>query len=212
MWNMKKLIFATGLLPVLMAPAAADVKWFVGGGLGYVEPVFSDLIDDEIDEDIWKDDSGTLSVHINGGMRFGAHDKIYNGGVSATLSYMPDLAQLRDGAANPYEMNAELDFTTLYVSYDNYIRISGDSKYRTDFIASIGLGYGWISETLTSGALGLSYDDDAMVAALKVGFGGETIVDGLGWIITANITVPNAKDDADLQASYGMDFGIRYTF
>lgn len=49
---MKKIFLTTGLLSVLTMPALADVKWFVGGGLGYASPVFSDLIDDAIDADL----------------------------------------------------------------------------------------------------------------------------------------------------------------
>lgn len=150
---------------------------------------------------------------MTAGMRFGEQDKIYNGGVSATLSYMPDLGQLKDGDASPLYMDAELDFTTLYLSYDNYIKLSGDSKYRTDFIASVGLGYGWLEESLSIKGYGNeTFDDDAMVLVLKFGFGGETKFAGLGWNVMLNMTVPNAEDDADLQGSYGVDFGVRYTF
>ena len=46
---MRKLFLATGLLSVLSMPAMADVKWFVGGGMGYAAPVFSDDVDDLID-------------------------------------------------------------------------------------------------------------------------------------------------------------------
>ena len=42
--NIKKM-FLTKLVLV-------DVKWFVGGGLGYAMPVCSDLIDDAVDADL----------------------------------------------------------------------------------------------------------------------------------------------------------------
>lgn len=74
---MKKMFLTTGVLSVLTMPALADVKWFVGGGLGYASPVFSDLIDDLIDADYYKDESGTLTFNLMGGMRFGESDKIY---------------------------------------------------------------------------------------------------------------------------------------
>lgn len=210
---MKKLFLTSALLSVMAMPALAETKWFVGANVGYAEPVFSDVVDDQIDNDFWKDESGTVALSMTAGMRFGEHDKIYNGGVSATLSYMPDLGQLKDGDASPLYMDAELDFTTLYLSYDNYIKLSGDSKYRTDFIASVGLGYGWLEESLSIKGYGNeTFDDDAMVLVLKFGFGGETKFSGLGWNVMLNMTVPNAEDDADLQGSYGIDFGVRYTF
>ena len=209
---MKKIFLTTGLLSVLSAPAMAETKWFIGGGLGYMEPVFSDLVDDSIDDHFFEDDSGTMSFNLTGGMRFGEYEKVYNGGVSATFSYMPNLGDLSDGNNNPYYMDATIDFSTFYVTYDNYIRVSGDAKYRTDFIASIGLGMGWLDEDLTSGVYHESYEDDGMLIVLKLGFGGETVVQGLSWNATLNAIAINAEDDADLQGAGGFEFGLKYTF
>lgn len=210
---MKKLFLTTGLLSVLSMPALAETKWFVGGSLGYAAPVFSDLIDNQIDDDFWKDDSGTLAMSLTGGMRFGDYNKIYNGGVSATFSYIPELGKLSDGDANPLYMDAELDFSTLYVSYDNYVRLSGDSKCRTDFIASVGLGFGWLEETLKVPGYGSeSYDDNAALVVLKLGLGGDFVWDGWGWMATVSFIGLNAEDNADLQGSYSIDFGLKYTF
>lgn len=210
---MKRIFLVTTAVALFTAPVLAETKWFVGANLGYAEPILSDELDDQIDDKLWDDDSGTLAVSLTGGMRFGEFDKIYNGGVSVTLSYMPDLMRLSDGDMNPYYMDAELDFTTLYISYDNYIRLSGDFKYRTDFIASVGLGFGWLDETLDVNGYGReSYSDEGMLLVLKFGFGGETKFLGLGWNATMNIMMLNAKDDADLQGNIGFNVGLTYTF
>lgn len=209
---MKKIFLTTSLLSILSMPAMAEVKWFVGGGLGYATPVLSDTLDDLIDEDYLKDDSGTLSFNLMGGMRFGEHDKIYNGGVSANYSYMPDLVRVQDGYYSPYYIDGTLDFSTLYISYDNYIRLSGDSKYRTDFVASVGLGMGWISESVTSGSYTASLEDEGLIFVLKFGFVTETKIEGLGLYANMNIVGLNAEDEADLQGSVGFDFGVKYTF
>lgn len=210
---MKRIFLVTTAVALFTAPVLAETKWFVGANLGYAEPILSDELDDQIDDKLWDDDSGTLAVSLTGGMRFGEFDKIYNGGVSVTLSYMPDLMRLSDGDMNPYYMDAELDFTTLYISYDNYIRLSGDFKYRTDFIASVGLGVGWLDETLDVNGYGReSYSDEGMLLVLKFGFDGETKFQGLGWNATMNIMMLNAKDDADLQGNVGFNVGLTYTF
>lgn len=209
---MKKLFLTTGLLSILSVPAMAEVKWFVGGGLGYETPVFSDLVYDLIDDHFYKDNSGALSFNLTGGMRFGEYNKIYNGGVSATFSYMLDLGKLKEDYNNPYYMDVTLDFSTFYFTYDNYIRVSGDSKYRTDFVASIGLGMGWMSEDLQSGSYYESFEDDGMLFVMKLGFVGETKFDGFSWYADLNSISLNADDDADLQGSLGFDVGVKYTF
>lgn len=209
---MKKIFLTTSLLSILSMPAMAEVKWFVGGGLGYATPVLSDTLDDLIDEDYLKDDSGTFSFNLMGGMRFGEHDKIYNGGVSANYSYMPDLVRVQDGYHSPYYIDGTLDFSTLYISYDNYIRLSGDFENRTDFVASVGLGMGWISESVTSGGYTASLEDEGLIFVLKFGFVTETKIEGLGLYANMNIVGLNAEDEADLQGSVGFDFGVKYTF
>lgn len=209
---MKKLFLTTGLLTVLSMPAMAEVKWFVGAGLGYAAPVFSDIVDDLIDEHFYEDNSGAITFNLTGGMRFGEVEEIYNGGISANYSYMPDLGKLKEDYNNPYYVDASLDFSTFYITYDNYIRLSGDSEYRTDFVASIGLGMGWIAEDLKSGSYYETFDDDALAFVMKFGFTGETKFEGLGWNANLTIVSLNTEDDADLQASVGFDVGVKYTF
>ena len=211
---MKKLVLMTGILSVLSAPAMAAPKWYIGANIGYAAPVLSDDLEDLIDDDFFANDSGTLLTSLTGGMRFGQHDKIYNGGVSLTLSYMPKILDLTDGDTNPYYMDVNGDLTALYASYNNYIRISGESKCRTDFIISLGFGHAWLKETLNieDGYYRESISDNGMMAALKIGFGGETVFDGLGWNLMVNFIGLNAKDDADIQGAYSFDFGLTYTF
>jgi len=209
---MKKLFLMTGIVSALSVPAMAETKWFIGANIGYAEPVLSDDVDDLIDEDFFEDDSGTFTGALTGGLRFGALEKFYNGGVSLTWAYMPNLIMLSDGDINPVYMDAEGDMKILYASYDNYIKISDNPKSRTDFIASIGFGNAWINEKLEIMGYGKeSVSDDGAVAVIKLGFG-ETIVNGIGWNIMASFIGLNADDDADLQGAYSIDFGLKYTF
>lgn len=211
---MKKIFLITVLSSFLSVSAFADTSFFVGGGLGLGMPIFSDVLDNQIEDGFWNDDSGSVDLMLLAGVRFGAHDSIYNGGVSANLSYMPDLGKLTDGAANPYYMSAEIDLTRFYISYDNYIRLSGsDSKYRTDFVASIGLGYAWVEENLDVPSIMYEYyKDSGLLLDFKFGFGGETVVEGLGWFATFDVFALNAEEDADLQGGVGFDVGVKYTF
>ncbi len=209
---MKKIFLTTGLLSVLVMPAMAETKWFVGAGVGYAEPVFSDNVDDLIDDDYLDDNSGTLSLALTAGMRFGEYEKIYNGGVSLTWQNMSGLGELTDGPMSAYALEADLDFMALYLTYDNYIRISGDAKCRTDFIISVGLGQGWVKETLDDGYARGTYEDDGWGVILKFGFGGETVVQGLRWSVLASVMAPDVDDDDDFQGSAGFEFGLTYTF
>ncbi len=210
---MKKIVMMTSMFAVLGTSAIAETRWFVGGDSGYASPVMSDTLEDLVDEDFLKENNGSVSVSLIGGMRFGDVDKVYNGGVSVKLSYMPDIISVKDGSELPYYLDGELDFTTLYVSYDNYVRLSGDEKYRTDLVASIGLGYGWIEETVhVDGYVPVSLDDDGMLVSFRLGVEKETVVEGLSLQAGFNVIALNADDDADLQGSFGFDFGVKYTF
>ncbi len=220
---MKKLFLTTGLLSVLTMPAMAETKFFLGANSGFAGPVFSDDVDDYINDDIFKSDSGTVAMSGVFGLRFGERSRVYNGGVSATLSYMPQVGHLtagpnfilEDSYGNLYRVNMDgkIDLTTLYFTYDNYIRLSGDEGRRLDFVISFGLGHAWVNESMTIYGYGKdTMSDNGAVGVLKFGLNGETAVEGLGWNVSLNFIGLNADDDFDLQGAYSIDFGLRYTF
>lgn len=215
---MKKLFLTTGLLSILTMPAMADLKWFVGANIGYAGPTFSDDINDSIDDDTFEDDSGGVVLSVSGGMRFGAREHIYNGGVTTTLSYMPTLGDIVNGSDwyDNSTFEGTMDLTTLYFSYDNYIRLSGDSEHRSDFVISVGFGHAWVSETAKLTEYYYtdeeSVSDDGAMGVLKLGLVSETSINGLGWNVMLTLIGLNASDKADLQGAYSIDFGLRYTF
>lgn len=216
--EMKKLFLTTGLLSILTMPAMADLKWFVGANIGYAGPTFSDDINDSIDDDTFEDDSGGVALSVSGGMRFGLRENIYNGGVTATLSYMPTVGKVKSGsdwyASSTFE--GTMDLTTLYFSYDNYIRLSGDSEPRSDFVISVGVGHSWLHETAKAKSYYYTYEDsvsdDGAMGVLKLGLVSETSINGLGWNVMLTFIGLNASAKADLQGAYSIDFGLRYTF
>jgi len=219
---MRKLFLTTGLLSILAMPAMAETKLFLGMNVGFAGPVFSDDVEDSIDDDILKSDGGTITWSGAFGLRFGEHNSVYNGGVSATLSYMPQVGHLTDGPNfiledyyGTYRVNIDgkIDLTTLYFTYDNYIRLSGDEGRRLDFVISFGLGHAWVNESMTIYGYGKdTMSDNGAVGVLKFGLNGETAVEGLGWNVSLNFIGLNADDDFDLQGAYSIDFGLRYTF
>lgn len=220
---MKKIFLTTGLLSILAIPAMAETKIFLGANAGFAGPVFSDDVDDSIDDDILKSDSGTVTMSGVLGLRFGERSSVYNGGVSATLSYMPQVGHITDGPnfiledsyGNFYRVNMDgkIDLTTLYFTYDNYIRLSGNEGRRLDFVISLGFGHAWVSESVKVYGYGKeTMSDNGAAGVLKFGLNGETAVAGLDWNVNLNFIGLNADDDFDLQGAYSIDFGLRYTF
>ena len=215
---MRKLLLTTGLLSILTMPAMADLKWFVGANIGYAGPTFSDDINDFIDDDAFEDDSGGVALSVSGGMRFGLRENIYNGGVTATLSYMPTVGKVKSGLDwyDNYTFEGTVDLTTLYFSYDDYTRLSGDSEHRSDFVISVGFGHAWVSETTKLTEYYYtdekSVSDDGAMGVLKLGLVSETSINGLGWNVMLTLIGLNASAKVDLQGACSIDFGLRYTF
>ncbi len=220
---MRKLFLTTGLLSILAMPAMAETKLFLGMKVGFAGPVFSDDVEDSIDDDILKSDGVTITWSGVFGLRFGEHSSVYNGGVSATLSYMPQVGHLtagpnfilEDSYGNFYRVNMDgkIDLTTLYFTYDNYIRLSGNEGRRLDFVFSFGLGHAWVNESVKVYGYGKeTMSDNGAAGVLKFGLNGETAVEGLGWNVSLNFIGLNADDDFDLQGAYSIDFGLRHTF
>ena len=121
---------------------------------------------------------------------------------------MLELGKLENDYKNPVHMDDVFDFSSLYITYDNYIRVSGESQYRTDFVASFGFGMGWMSEDLNN----KKYKDETLAFVMKLGFTGETVVEGLGWDAGLSIFALDVEDNEKLQGAVSFDIGVKYTF
>ena len=128
---------AAALLVSVAGASALEYRPFVGLSMGIQGAIYSsDAKDIEraANIDFPKD---FFAFGVVGGVRAGGYEDIYNGGItlSATKStYSKVQKKYVDIRA------ASADLFDISVSYDNYIRISGDKANRIDLVFGAGMG------------------------------------------------------------------------
>ena len=137
---MKSNIVLTSMTALLVSVAGANAleyRPFVGATLGLQGAVYSDDAKDY--ERIMRVDLPTdfFAFGIETGVRAGAYSHIYNGGItlSATKTTYSKVQRkyVEDKAGDE-------DLFNIAVTYDNYIRISGDKASRIDLVLGAGFG------------------------------------------------------------------------
>lgn len=204
---MKSKIILSGIAAILTSVAGANAleyRPFVGVSMGMQSMIYSDDVKD-LERAAGIDfPSDFFAFGIDGGVRFGAYNEIYNGGltVSATKTTYSKVQQkytdTRVASADAFDMS---------VSYDNYIRISGDKTSRIDLVLGAGLGaYTYHLDPV----MGDSETRWSFAPELKV---------GMDFELTQNITLSaNGRAIIPTRSDYAMDmsyiFGgtVKYLF
>lgn len=201
---MKSQIMLTSAAALLVSVAGANAveyRPFVGVSMGIQRGVYSDTAKDI--ERAFTIDFPTdfFAFGVDGGVRFGAYNEIYNGGltVSATKTTYSDIEDKFTDTRI-----ASADSLNLSTTYDSYIRISGDKDSRIDLVLGVG-----------AGAMAIHNDDDdektwSFAPELKI---------GMDFELTHNVTLSaNGRMFIPTRSDYYMDmsyiFGgtVKYLF
>lgn len=137
---MKSQIILTGAAALLVSVAGANAmeyRPFVGATIGFQGLSYSNSAKDF--ERLARIDlpSDFFAFGVETGVRAGGYNQIYNGGLtlSATKTTYSDV---QDKYTSVRE--AETDMFNIAMTYDNFIRISGDKASRIDLVLGAGIG------------------------------------------------------------------------
>lgn len=137
---MKSQILLTSMAVLLASVAGAnalEMKPFVGLNLGLQEVTYTDHAKD-IERTRHIDfPSDFFSFGFDAGVRAGSYNRIYNGGVSLSVT-----KTTTSSIQQKYTEKREADVDLFHISatYDNYLRISGDKASRIDLVLGAGAG------------------------------------------------------------------------
>ena len=135
---MKTNLFLTSSAAVLLSLTAANAvefNPFIGANMGIAGTNYSNEAEDlyavaDLPSDFF-------AFGIEGGVRFGDYNKIYNGGVTLNLD-MTDKEKIREKFSDTKLANIKT--FAMSATYDNYLRLSGDKTSRIDLVLGAGLG------------------------------------------------------------------------
>lgn len=204
---MKSNIILSGMAAVLVSVAGANAleyRPFVGATMGFQGGAYSDSAKDV--ERIAHIDFPTdfFMFGVETGVRAGGYNQIYNGGItlSATKTTYSKIH-------NKYSEKtvANMDLLNLSVSYDNYIRISGDKSSRIDLV--LGAGFGTMAAHID--ARGDGSDTYWSVAPeVKAGMDFE-LTQNVTLSATGRVIIPT-RSDYDFAVSYIIGGTVKYVF
>ena len=133
---MKTNLFLTSTTAVLLSLTgvnAVEFNPFIGANMGIAGINYSNEAEN-VDADLPSD---FFVFGIEGGVRFGDYNKIYNGGVTLNID-MTDKEKIREKFSDTKLANIKT--FAMSATYDNYLRLSGDKTSRIDLVLGAGLG------------------------------------------------------------------------
>ena len=151
---------------------------------------------------------------IEGGVRIGAHDKIYNNGFTVSVDKTG-----HDGVETKFTSTriAKMDSLNLSATFDNYLRLSGDKARRIDLVLGVGTGamlmhtkYEHAGTMATFGETPDNQSDWSTIAAFKVGMDFE-LTQSVTLSAMARMFVP-LRPHYDVDMAYVFGGAVKYMF
>ena len=138
---MKKIIIPA-LCAFCITPAIADdtiVRPYIGANINADFISYSAEMDEVMDYVGLHFSDSYFGIGLEGGVKFGSTNNIWNGGLAVAYDYAFDTSA---SVTNSYIKNAESGFSAWNIGFDNYIRVDNKDNKRTDLIFGIGIGKG----------------------------------------------------------------------
>jgi len=204
---MKSKIVLTSAAALLVSVAGANAleyRPFVGATLGLQGAVYSDHAKD-IERAAHIDFPTDFFVFgLETGVRAGAYNEIYNGGVTFSVT-KTTYSDVKEKYVDTRVASADL--FNMAITYDNYIRISGDKDSRIDLVLGAGFGtmayhidpVGEKSETIWS-----------VAPEFKVGMDFQ-LTENVTLAATGRAIIPT-RSHYDMDMSYIVGGAVKYLF
>ena len=177
---------------------AADIKPFVGGNLAINGVSYSDDLDDLCDELGIELPESFMGLGLEAGIKFAA-DRIYNAALTFSYDYVFDETIESDES---YWYRPEIGFSSISVTYDNYLRVSGNAEYRQDIVLGGGLA------NATERVAGEKSDEIRIV--FKIGYNRQ-ISEFADLYFNGRCFIPT-DSDSEVDAFFNANMGVRFVF
>lgn len=195
---------------------AVDVKPFAGGNVSISGVAYSDDAKDGADYLGVDLPEAFFGLGFEAGLKFQT-EKIYSAGVAFAYDYAFDSEADIDAYIDDYISSVKMGFSAWTLTFDNYLRVSGNAQHRQDVVLGIGLGNATERVKIDATYLGKTYgledvdeSDDDTVVVFKVGYN-YNISEHVDWFVNGRLFVPT-NSDSDVDALFNMSAGLRFLF
>lgn len=198
------------VLALTCSSYALEVNPFIGLNIGALGVSYEDKVKDD-----WSAAGVDLpTAFIGGGVEAGVKfesDRVYNAALTFAYDYALNSDADLKAPANQHFSSIEVGFSAYSVTFDNYLRVSGDAKHRQDIV--LGAGIARANARLKQkmyGAGDLKNDDDDTAVVIKVGYNYK-ITDYMDWYLNGRWFIPTGSDN-DINALFNGNVGVRFVF
>ena len=207
-----------GVFSMLVANSAmaTEIKPFIGANLAINGVVWSHDAE-RATEDMGIDlPEAFLGLGLEMGVKF-VNDNIYNAGLIFAYDYAFNSKAKLDSNIKDYYYKVTTGFSSIAITFDNYIRVSGEKAHRKDVVVGIGLARGTERISMkttyygyTSGLEDIDDDDDGTFILLKAGYNHQ-LSDNVDFYTNGRAFIPTAGD-GDVDVIFNLSAGLRFVF
>lgn len=191
---------------------AVDIKPFIGGNLSINGVAYSDDCKDATDSIGVDLPTSFWGIGAEAGVKF-EMERIYNAALVFSYDYAFNKEAEMNTGISDY-VSAKIGFSALSMTFDNYLRVSGNDDHRQDIILGIGMARATervdIKFTSYMGLDDINEKDDGNAVVFKIGYNYK-ITNHVDWYLNGRWFVPT-NSDSDIGALFNANAGIRFLF
>lgn len=205
------------ILETVPEDSAADFKVFIGGNIALSGVAYSHDAKTATEDIGVKLPESFFGGGIEVGIKFPQIERVHIAGLTFAYDYAFDSEADIEPFAEDYISCINTGFSAWSITFDNYLRVSGDAKHRQDIVLGVGLGRATERVEMQVTYLGTTYGlydidetDNGRAVIFKVGYN-YNISEHADWFLNGRFFVPS-KYETDVDVLFNMSAGLRYIF
>lgn len=216
---MKKILIVGSCFAVALTGFSAysmNIKPFVGGNLAVNGVVWADDVKDPMDAAGIDLPTSLFGIGFEAGVKFN-RENMYIPALTVAYDYMFNSEADIDAVTKPNISSFDVGFSAISATFDNYLRVSGNSRHRQDIIFGIGLGSATERVTMKTTSLGkangyadIDEDENGTIFIFKIGYNYQ-ISNHVDWYLNGRWFFPT-ESKRDIESLFNMNAGIRFLF
>lgn len=216
---MKKILIVGSCFAVALTGFSSysmNIKPFVGGNLAVNGVVWADDVKDPMDAAGIDLPTSLFGIGFEAGVKFN-RENMYIPALTVAYDYMFNSEADIDAVTKPNISSFDVGFSAISATFDNYLRVSGNSRHRQDIILGIGLGSATERVTMKTTSLGkangyadIDEDENGTIFIFKIGYNYQ-ISNHVDWYLNGRWFFPT-ESKRDIESLFNMNAGIRFLF
>lgn len=194
---------------------ALEVRPFIGGNLSVSGVTWTEESKNTMKDYEWELPVAFAGAGFEAGARFKT-DHIYSAAITFAYDYLFNSKFSIDEISHQYIDKIEAGFSAVSITFDNYLRVSGNAKHQQNLVLGVGAAYATERGTITvteygeeNGLSDSKFSDSVPAFVAKLGYNFQ-LVENTDLFVNGRVFIPDHNDDVD--AMFNASVGLRFVF